>query len=62
MMFTGKLKISDKCTHLLEEMAGYTWDSKKQALGEDAPNKINDHVLDSLRYACMRIRHEYGVL
>jgi PBSX family phage terminase large subunit len=59
MMYSGALKISDQCPKLLEEFAGYVWDSKKQLLGEDAPVKVNDHCMDALRYACMRIRQDY---
>jgi PBSX family phage terminase large subunit len=57
LMFSGRLKISDKCPKLLEELAGYIWDSKAQERGEDAPVKTNDHACDALRYACMRIKH-----
>jgi len=53
-MHLGTLKISDACTHLLEEMDGYVWDPKKAELGEDAPIKVNDHVCDALRYGFAR--------
>lgn len=56
----GRLKISDACSHLVDEMGGYVWDSKKTESGEDAPLKINDHCCDSLRYAGMRIKQSYG--
>jgi PBSX family phage terminase large subunit len=60
MLFSEKLKISNKCTMLLEELAGYVWDAKQQGKGQDAPIKINDHACDALRYACMRIRQDYS--
>jgi PBSX family phage terminase large subunit len=60
MMFSGKLKISEKCPKLLEELSGYIWDAKAQERGEDAPVKANDHACDALRYACMRIKHSLG--
>jgi len=37
---TGKLKISDSCTMLLDEMATYEWNDKDQ----------DDHLVDSLNY------------
>jgi len=53
-MYQGKLKISDGCPHLLDEMAGYVWDSAATERGEDAPLKQADHCMDALRYAIMR--------
>lgn len=32
------------------EFVGYVWDLKKQAKGEDAPLKVNDHAPDGVRY------------
>jgi PBSX family phage terminase large subunit len=32
------------------EFVGYVWDPKKQAKGEDAPLKVNDHAPDAVRY------------
>jgi PBSX family phage terminase large subunit len=55
MMYQGKLKIYDKCVKTLDEMAGYTWDSKSTEKGEDVPIKVNDHAMDCLRYAVNRI-------
>lgn len=34
-----------------DELTGYVWDAKKQAKGEDAPLKVDDHGPDALRYA-----------
>jgi len=54
MLTSGKLLIHESCKHLLEEIPGYAWDSKKQDRGLDAPIKVDDHCCDALRYACMR--------
>ncbi len=47
----GWLKIADNCKSLINEFPGYSWDPKAEAKGEDKPIKLNDHHLDSLRYA-----------
>lgn len=47
----GHLKVSKACTGLLGEMPGYAWDPKASKEGEDKPLKINDHGIDSMRYA-----------
>lgn len=52
---TGKLLIHESCSHLLEEMPGYCWDSKAQDAGKDQPMKQDDHCLDALRYAYTRL-------
>lgn len=41
------------CHNLITEMQSYTWDSKAQKAGVDAPLKVNDHLNDSLRYGIM---------
>lgn len=58
-MHIGKLKISDCCEKLIEELAGYVWDSKGTERGEDVPLKINDHACDALRYATMRVKQSF---
>lgn len=52
---SGQLLIHASCTHLIDELGLYSWDSKAQAKGEDKPLKTNDHAADALRYAAMRI-------
>ena len=47
----GYLTVDASCTNLLREMHEYSWDEKAAALGEDKPQKGNDHGLDGLRYA-----------
>lgn len=46
-----KLRVSDRCTGLIETFPGYAWDDKAAAKGEDKPIKADDHDLDALRYA-----------
>jgi PBSX family phage terminase large subunit len=46
-----QLRISDACSHLVDELSGYSWDPKAQLLGEDKPLKVADHGADALRYA-----------
>lgn len=48
-MQTGKIKISQACKSLIEELQGYVWDEKA---GEDKPLKVNDHACDDMRYFC----------
>ena len=54
----GVLMIHPRCKHLIEEIQGYSWDSKAQERGEDKPVKTNDHACDALRYALMAYRRE----
>lgn len=49
---TDKLKISDHCHRLLDELPEYCWDPVATERGEDKPIKQNDHAADGLRYAC----------
>lgn len=44
------LLVADRCTGLIKELPGYSWDDKKQLQGIDAPVKANDHSCDGLRY------------
>lgn len=46
-----RLKVSDRCAKLIDQIPGYAWDPKKTEKGEDAPLKVNDHEVDALRYA-----------
>ncbi len=50
-----KLLVHKSCENLIEETYGYVWDPKAQEKGEDKPIKTNDHALDALRYAFMRV-------
>ena len=51
LLATDRLKVSDRCTHLIDQLPGYAWDSKATDKGEDKPIKVNDHEVDALRYA-----------
>lgn len=50
LLAQNRLFVHESCEGLIEEMPGYAWDSKKQARGEDAPIKENDHGVDTTRY------------
>lgn len=45
------LVIHQSCSNLLEQMQSYAWDQKAADRGEDKPVKVQDHGVDSLRYA-----------
>lgn len=47
-MNMGLIKISDKLKNWKKEVAGYTWDEKK----EEFPIQHDDHLMDSVRYFC----------
>lgn len=51
LMQEGTLTIHPRCTNLIREIEGYSWDPKASAKGWDEPIKINDHAVDALRYA-----------
>ena len=44
---TGRIKISDRLKNWHDEAQGYVWDEDAV---EDTPVKINDHLMDSMRY------------
>lgn len=44
---SGKVKVLKKCKNWRAEAGGYIWDDKAV---EDAPVKLNDHLMDSTRY------------
>jgi PBSX family phage terminase large subunit len=45
------IAIQAGCKTLLEHIQSYAWDPKAADRGEDKPLKVNDHILDALRYA-----------
>lgn len=51
VLSTGQLRVSDRCSRLLDEFPGYVWDERATEKGEDKPRKENDHFLDSARYS-----------
>lgn len=46
-MQTGRIKISPDMTNWKKEVEGYVWDD---AVQEDRPVKVNDHLMDAMRY------------
>ena len=46
-MQTGRIKISPDMANWKKEVEGYVWDDTVQ---EDKPVKINDHLMDAMRY------------
>jgi len=50
LLKSGVLAFSNTCTNLIKETYSYTWDANAQKHGVDAPVKVNDHVIDALRY------------
>jgi PBSX family phage terminase large subunit len=54
MLITGKLKINKRCINLITELEMYSYDDEKGDRNEDEnPIKLNDHLLDALRYVVM---------
>ena len=43
----GYIKVSATCTNWATEAGGYVWDSNSQ---RDAPVKVDDHLMDAMRY------------
>lgn len=50
LLGTGDLVVSDRCTGLIAEAPGYSWDPKQTEKGHDKPLKVADHSLDGARY------------
>jgi len=50
LVANNRLMINPKLEKLTQEFNSYSWDSKKQEVGEDKPIKEHDHGLDALRY------------
>lgn len=46
-MQTGRIKIDPGCVQWKKEAEGYVWDENAQ---EDRPVKLNDHLMDAMRY------------
>lgn len=47
VMYQGKIKILDKIPEFKKEIEGYVWDDTED---EDRPIKVNDHLMDAMRY------------
>lgn len=49
----GMVRVSEECTETLKEFAGYSWDDKRAC---DVPVKVDDHLMDALRYGVATMR------
>ena len=52
-MSKGKVRYADDLPELAKEFAGYVWDAKADG---DKPVKVNDHLMDALRYGVATLR------
>lgn len=52
VMHQGKIKVLSSITEWKKEIEGYVWDTGKDGspLPEDKPIKVNDHLMDAMRY------------
>lgn len=60
---TGQLKVLARCERLRSEFPSYAWNPKAQERGKDEPLKkdAEDHALDGLRYAVIRVLRNIGL-
>jgi len=52
---SGRLRVSDKCINLIDELETYSWKLNKDGIETDQPIKENDDACDSLRYFVSKI-------
>ena len=57
-----KLLVHNSCESLISEFNSYSWNPKKQQVGEDVPIKENDHLLDALRYCISGNKNLYKMV
>jgi hypothetical protein len=50
---TGKIKINPALTNWRKEVEGYVWDD---TTADDVPVKVNDHLMDAMRYFVKTMR------
>ena len=50
MLSSGEYVISPSCRNYIDEFYSYSWDEKRQLIGEDKPIKKFDHCQDCARY------------
>lgn len=62
LLSMDRIKVSDRCPHLIDQIPGYAWDPKATEKGEDKPIKANDHEADALRYAVHSSRRMWRYL
>lgn len=48
----GTIRVFDTCKETIKEFEGYVWDTKE----EDTPVKVDDHMMDALRYFVKTMR------
>ena len=60
LLTSRALRIAPNCVGLINEIKGYQYDERKQALGEDYPLTVNDHECDATRYACTTSLQGFG--
>ena len=56
----GLVRECGKSKELMKELSAYTWDEKAAERGEDKPIKVKDHLVDCLRYFCMKFCKPYS--
>lgn len=52
---SNRLKISDKCVNLIDELETYSWKLNKEGTETDQPIKENDDACDSMRYFVSKV-------
>lgn len=62
LISSGRLLINSACKGLVTEMTGYSWDVRQQRMGIDAPQKVDDHGPDALRYWVNEIYNDRQLL
>ena len=61
-MQRGLIAVSDTCKETIKEFQGYVWEDHE---GNEVPRKVNDHLMDALRYfvktkkLVTRVRQQY---
>ena len=53
LLESRRLLVHKRCQGLIDELYGYTWDSRASEKGKDAPLQQDDHGPDALRYAVL---------
>jgi PBSX family phage terminase large subunit len=56
LLATHRLFFHRRCKATINEMSGYAWNAKAQAVGDDEPLKQADHGPDAIRYVVNGIR------
>lgn len=56
LLSVGRLVVHESCHGLLNEIPGYSWDETAAEKGEDKPIKVDDHSVDSAKYAIQSLQ------